>query len=133
MVIKDCNLVLIQKMLNTCRQPSGNGARSFHDGRKVDADLARHRNAEGFHFVDRMPHLRRAKKRLGGDTSPVQADTTKMFSLDKCHLHLQLRGPDRGDVTARTAADDNQVKRGLVCHCFHFLREALSPGPRNTP
>ena len=133
MVVKDRNLVLLQKMLNTCRQPSGNGARAFHDGRKIDADLARHRDAEGFHLVDRMPHFRRAKKRLGGDTSPVQADAAEIFGLDKRHLHLQLRGPDRGDIAAGTAADDNQVKRGLVCHGSRFLREASSPGTRHTP
>ena len=39
-----------------------------------------------------------------------------MLTLDKSHLHLQLRRADRGNIAARAAADDHKVKIRLTCH-----------------
>ena len=53
--------------------------------------------------------LRRAQQRLGGDAAPVETNAAQMLALHHGGLEAKLRRANGGDITARPAADDEDV------------------------
>src|SRR5262249_18690604 len=70
------------------------------------------------------------QQRLGRDAAPVQADAAEIRLLDDCGLEAELCRTDRGDIAARTGADDDDVE-GCVGHdCSRSLYAAVVPCAR---
>ena len=59
---------------------------------------------------DVVVYLRGAQQCLCGNAPPVQTDPTKMLALDQRSLQAKLRRADGSDITARTAANDDDVE-----------------------
>ena len=53
--------------------------------------------------------LRRAQQRLGGDAAPVETNAAQMLALNHGCLEAKLGRANGGDITARPAADDEDV------------------------
>src|SRR4029077_16794432 len=62
------------------------------------------------------------QERLGRDAAEVQAGAAEVFAaFDQRHAHPELSGPDRRDVAAVPAADDDEVELGRVISHDRFL------------
>ena len=114
--VNDLDLVLLQQMRHAARQPPGNPARPFDDGRRVKRNVFR-RQAIVLGVLHQMIDLGRPQQRLGRDAAPVETDAAQMLALDNRRLHPQLRRPDRRHIAARAPAHDNQIEFG-ISHIF---------------
>src|ERR1039458_2704373 len=83
-----------------------------------------------------MEDLRRAQQRLGRDAAPIEADAPQIFALDDRSLEAKLRRTNRGNVAARTGADDYDVEARLshlsspvcaACYKSRLLSSAAGP------
>src|SRR5208283_3551702 len=63
--------------------------------------------------VEEMIDLRGPQQGLRWDAAPVEADAAQLVALDDRGLHPELRRPDRRDIAAGSATDDNEVERSL--------------------
>ena len=67
-------------------------------------------DAELFGSMDLFEHVGILQKRFGWNAAAVGARAAhEGILLDDRHLHAELAGADAGDVSARTAADDENV------------------------
>ncbi len=65
-----------------------------------------------------VDHFRQVQIGLGGDAPPVEADPARALGhVDQHDVHPQIRGPEGGGITARPAADHQQL--GLLCEFSH--------------
>jgi hypothetical protein len=78
--------------------------------------------------LDLLVEMRGHDPRLGGDAAPVQARATQFVLLDDGGLQAQLRGTDRGHITARAGADDDDVVVRHVGTPWRRKGGALEPG-----
>src|SRR5690606_14772843 len=70
-------------------------------------------DTEGFRFLgEDMSQLRIAQQRLGRDAAHVQAYATPVFLLDDRCSQAELSGADRGDVTAGTSTENDDIVVG---------------------
>ena len=83
-------------------------ARALHDGGRIEADLLGHETVI-LGVIHVVIDLGGTQQRLGGNAAPVQADAADVLALDDRGLEPELRRPDRRDVTAGSAADDDDV------------------------
>ena len=58
-----------------------------------------------------LEDLRCSEKRFSRYATPIQANAAQVFTFDNAHFEPELRGADRGDVTARSGPDNQDVKR----------------------
>lgn len=92
--------------------------------RKLPADLDRPRNqtdgvdhrrqgfqSEPFGVVCGVQYIGTFQHHLGRNAAPVQADATQMRTLDQADAEAQLSRPDRGDISPRASAKDQNVIR----------------------
>src|SRR5262249_55063769 len=98
-------------------------ARTLDDLRQINAKAA-DGQAEIGGMADEMRHFRCTQQRLGRDTAPVEADAAEMFALDQRRLKAELGTANGSDITARTTADDNQIKC-ILRHPTHLLMKVL--------
>ncbi len=85
----------------------------------IEADLALDGEAVIPSMRRKMIDLGRAQQRLGRDAAPVEADAAQMLALDDGRLEAELRRADGCDVAAGSAADDQDVIKG-ICHDLLF-------------
>ena len=110
----DGHLVLLQEAVDALGELRGRFARMLDDLVGVIANAGR-RDAEALPFPHLIVQFGRAQQRLGRDAAPVEADAAEMAALDHGGLEAQLRSADRGDIAARSGADNDHVK-GFVGH-----------------
>src|SRR5208282_1944382 len=110
MAIEDCDLVLLQEMLDAVRELCRHLARTLDHLLAVERDTL-DVHAESVRVLDEVIDLGRAQECLGRNASPVEADAAQMLPLDDGGLHPELCGTDRGDIAARPAAHDNDIER----------------------
>src|SRR3954452_2468938 len=103
------DLVLLHQETDAAIELAGNGARAFHDSRRIVRELAFEFQAVILGVFGVMVDFRRAQKRLCRNAAPVQADAAEMLALHHRRLETELRGADRRDIAARPAADDEDV------------------------
>lgn len=60
-------------------------------------------------ILDILDQLRAVKQALGGDAADVQAGTAKVLTLNDGHLCAELSKPDRRNIAAGAAADNNDL------------------------
>ena len=61
-----------------------------------------------------VEHFGRVKKRLGGNTTDIEACTAeRLHLLDDGDFHSELRRANGADIAARARADYYQI----ICHC----------------
>ena len=125
--IDHLDFVLFQQSFHARVQSLGHLPRPLDDFRDIEGNLFG-RKAELFHPANQMPHLAGAQQRFGRNASPIQANTTQMFSLDQRDRQPQLPCPDRRRITTGTASDHYDI----VGHFSHPtpLFAAASPAPR---
>ena len=116
-------------LLHQVRDPAGelvrHLARIGDDLLDIDRDLA-HADAEIAEPAERVAKLGDPEQRLGGDAAPVEADAAEALALDHGGLEAELARADRGDIAARSAADDDHVI-GRIGH--DVLRSGMREGP----
>ena len=60
-------------------------------------------------MLDVFKDLSAFEKGLGRNTAPIQADSTQGFPFNNGSFEAKLRGPDGGNITARTTSDNNEI------------------------
>jgi hypothetical protein len=60
-------------------------------------------------MFDVIKDLGALEQGLGGDTAPVEADSTEGFPFDNSRFEAKLGGPNSGNITAGTASDNNKI------------------------
>jgi hypothetical protein len=87
-------------------------------------------DTEGFRFLgEDMGQLRIAQQRLGRDAAHVQAHATPVFLLDDRCSQAELSGADRGDVTAGTSTENDDIVVGSHDPSLTPRREVHPPVP----
>jgi len=110
--IEDGDLVLAQQIGDAIGELLGDRARSRDDLAGIEADVFCG-EPEFIETMEQMINLRAAQQRLGRDAAPIEADAAELLALDERRLHAELRSPDRSNVAARPAAEDDQVEGRL--------------------
>ena len=105
----DLNLVLFQQTIHTHVEPTRHAPRPRHNFRRIESDILR-RQAVIFGMLHVVINLSRTQQRLGGDTAPIEADTTDVFALDDGGFETELRGADGRDVATRASANNQNVE-----------------------
>ena len=105
----DIDLVLLQQKGDAAIELGRDPARPLHDRRRIKGHLALDLEAIGLGMLGVVIDLRRAQQRLGGDAAPVEADAAQMLALHHGCLEAKLGRANGGDITARPAADDEDV------------------------
>src|SRR4051794_2712386 len=120
-------------MRDPIRQLLRHRPRARHDLLRVIADVLR-RKTELVEIVQQVIDFGGAQQCHGRDAAPIQADPTEMLAFHQRGLHAELRRSDRRDITARPAADHNQVE-GTLRHSVPRRMGALSikARPRRKP
>ena len=83
-------------------------------GRPVRSGAALQPYAKCFCVLNGTEHLSAAQERLGGNTAYIQADAADLLLLDYGCLSTQLGCAQRGDVPARSRAENCEF--GLYGH-----------------
>ena len=107
------DLVLLHQHADAAVETPRHAARALHDGGRVEADLLGHETVI-LGVIHVVIDLGGTQQRLGGNAAPVQADAAHVLALHDRGLEPELRRPDRRDVAARPAADDDDVVWGLL-------------------
>src|SRR5580765_7836322 len=132
------NAVLLEERRDALRLPVRDLAAPLDDACVVDTEAVRDDAAPcgGLHLGEER---RVAQDRLRRDAAPVAAHAARPVALDDRRAEPELRGTDRGDVAARTGAEDDQVVVGGRAHSTSasgFSRSAFSSRrkrPASTP
>ena len=106
------DLVLLHQEADAGVHPAGDAARALDDRGGVEADVV---GLEPIILgvLHVVVDLGRAQQRLGRDAAPVRADAAEEIALDDRGLEAKLRRADRGDIAARSRADDDDVEIGV--------------------
>ena len=106
------DLVLLHQVFDAGIEPRRDPARALDHLGDIEGDIVR-RQAEIAGMLHQMVDLRGAQQRLGRDAAPVEADAAEMFALDQRRVQAELRRTDRRHITARPAADDDEIEAGV--------------------
>ena len=68
-----------------------------------------HMEAVFFGMVEVVHHFGAFEQGLGGDTAPVEAHPAERLALDHGSFHTELRSPDRGNIAAGSASNDDNI------------------------
>src|SRR5206468_5127396 len=69
-------------------------------------------------LFDEREMIARGKKRFARDAAHVQASAAQLLVLfDEGSLQAELAGPDRSNITARSRANDNNIKLFHTSFC----------------
>src|SRR5262245_15580680 len=72
-------------------------------------------------MLHELVHFGITQQCFRGDTTPVQTDPSKRIALYQCHLHAELRRPNRRDISTWTSPDNHHVTRMLcLSHVLPF-------------
>ena len=103
------DLVLAQQEAHALGELVGGLAAARDHALEIEANLAGFDAMFLGRTANRFHRLGRIEQRLGGNTSPVEADAAGQVAFDHGHAHFKLAGADRGDITAGTRADDHKI------------------------
>ena len=109
-----CDIVFLHKMSHSLAHICGNRARTFDDCVHVWLERAFYLDTVSFRMFDIVECLCRFQQCLGGNTTPVETNSSQVLSFDNCSVKSQLRCPDCGNISSRTAAYNHHI-------VFHFL------------
>ena len=107
--IEHRNLVLLHEKSDAVGQLFGHGPAALDDPVEIEAETL-DAETEDFGLGDLPVELGGAQERLGGNAAPVQADAPEMLPLDDRRPHAELGGANGGHVTARSAADNDEIE-----------------------
>ena len=116
--------VLLHQVLDAAGELIRHLARIGDDLLDIDRDVAC-ADAEVAEAVEGVADFGDPQQRLGRDAAPVEADAAEALALDHGALEAELAGPDRRDIAAGAAADDDDVK-GRIRH--DVLRSPIGKG-----
>jgi hypothetical protein len=71
-------------------------------------------------------------ERLGGNTADIQAGSPEVLLLDQDSFKPKLPGADRGDITAGSAADDENARAQGFGH-RSLVQTSRIPGESRDP
>lgn len=116
------DLVLLHQVVDALDPAVRDPAAAAEGLAVVEADGAVRRDAEGLRLTgDDVRELGVAQQRLGGDAADVQADAAPVLLLDDGDPLAQLRGTDRGHVSAGARTEDNDVEALVLLDHEDFL------------
>jgi len=98
------NLVLFDQAAKPRPHPLHDLIAASGDRRVVETGLAFEHNAEVLGLLEASKQFGRFEQSLGRNATEVQARPADLGLLDEGHAHPQLRGPERGCVTAGAPA-----------------------------
>ena len=107
------DFVFLEEIEHALGELVGGGARTRDDFGEVEADFAGldavffRRAADGVHRGGGV------EQRLRRDASPVEANAAGAVALDDGDAHFELSGANRGDISARSGADYDEVIAGV--------------------
>ena len=102
----DIDVVFLEQELNTLAHSLGHTARALHHSRQIGIG-GLGVDTVGGGMVDIVEYLSALEESLGGDATPVKANTAQVFTFDDSCFHAQLRGFDGSHITTRAATYDN--------------------------
>ncbi len=105
----DVDLVLLEQETDAIVHAGCDAARARHDCLDVRLERAFQRQAVILGVGGGVHDIGGAQQRLGGNAAPVGADAGQMLTLHDGNLHAELGCADRGNVTARSRTDDDDV------------------------
>jgi hypothetical protein len=103
------NLVFAQQKTHAFRELVGGHAAARDHALEVDLDLADFDPVLLASATNRFHGLGRVEQRFRRDAAPVQTHAARQIALDNRHAHFELARANRGDVTARSRSDYDQV------------------------
>src|SRR3954471_6342047 len=121
------DLVLLEQPGDAPGQRLDHLGAALHDGAEVDLRVA-DPDAVFAGVAYLVEHVGHAQHGLGRDAGVVQAAPADHVLLDHGGLHAELGGADRGDVAARTRADDDAVVLGVSHRAPESNERAAGPG-----
>ncbi|MNZ67496.1 hypothetical protein D3C78_857480 [compost metagenome] len=107
----DIDLVLLEQETDAIVHARSNAARARHNRLDVRLDRAFQRQTVILGVGGGVHDIGGAQQRLGGNAAPVGADAGQMLALHDRNLHAELGCADRGNVTAWSRTDDDDVIR----------------------
>ncbi len=125
------HLVLLEQAGHASIELLGNGARARDDACQVDARRTGVDTERGGAF-DLAQHISGVQQRLGRNAAPVEANAADLRLFHQCGRETELRGAYGGDISAGTAADDDDVE-GLFAHRYTSSRYGASSRSRTAP
>ena len=107
------DFVFLEEIKHALGELVGGGARTRDDFGEIEADFA---GLDAVFFrraADRVHRAGGVEQRLRRDASPVEAYAAGAVALDDGDAHFQLRRANRGDISARSGANYNEVIAGV--------------------
>jgi len=105
----DRDLVLLHQVRDALIKLLRYPAAALDDGFKISLDFARNLQSIRGGVLHVVLYLSRPEQCFGRDAAPIEADTTKVFTLDNGRLETELRAADRSDITTRTRTKNDDV------------------------
>src|SRR5262249_37220364 len=113
--LDDLDLAALEQRLHPAGELLHDPLLALEQPAPVDLGLA-DLDAELLGALDLLEEVGADDPRLGRDAAPVEARAAQLVLFDHRGLEAELRGADRGNVTARTGADDDDLMMTRVAH-----------------
>ena len=103
------NLVLLEQKTDAAIELTRHAARALDYIGDVKSHLTFKCQAVILRMRCLMENLGRAQQRLGRDAAPIETNTTEVLALYHCGFKAKLRRTNGGNISARTAANNENV------------------------